>query len=519
MNVRNLSIGMRLGTGFAIVLFLLCLIAGLGMQKIASTNRHVDFFAANIVPSLKLIDQLRSTMQDMRRVESQHLLLGSDAEMQEFEGRIAKMQTAAEATMKKYEALLADEQDKRNLEAFRSAYAAYRGGWDKLKGLSHQMLTEPAKVDEAKKLLFGPSRQAFGELTRTLDALWDYNDQLTETGTKEAEVGYRSALWLMITLGAAALAIGGGAAWWITRSITRPMHEAIVVANRISAGDLSSHVEVRSSDETGQLLTALKQMNASLVQIVGQVRNSSDSIATGSAQIATGNADLSQRTEEQASNLQQTAASMEELTVTVKQNADTARQANQMAASASSVAAQGGEVVSQVVATMEQITASSKRIGDIIGVIDGIAFQTNILALNAAVEAARAGEQGRGFAVVAGEVRSLAQRSAEAAKEIKNLIGVSVEKVQAGAKLCDDAGRTMGDIVSQVKRVTDLIGEISSSSMEQSTGIGQIGDAVQQLDQVTQQNAALVEESAAAAESLKHQAAQLAQTVAQFRLA
>jgi methyl-accepting chemotaxis protein len=287
----------------------------------------------------------------------------------------------------------------------------------------------------------------------------------------------------------------------------------------VASGDLSSHIHSRHHDETGQLLAALKRMNESLVDMVGRVRNASDSIATGSTQIATGNADLSQRTEEQASNLQQTAASMEELTATVKHNADTARQAEQLATSASTVAEQGGTMVGQVVSTMGDISASSKKIADIIGVIDGIAFQTNILALNAAVEAARAGEQGRGFAVVAGEVRALAQRSAQAAKEIKTLIAESVEKVDNGTRLVGDAGQTMEDIVAQVKRVSDLIGEISHSSIEQSTGIGQIGQAVTQLDQVTQQNAALVEESAAAAESLKHQAGQLAELVAVFKLA
>jgi methyl-accepting chemotaxis protein len=249
------------------------------------------------------------------------------------------------------------------------------------------------------------------------------------------------------------------------------------------------------------------------------VRNSADSIATGSSQIAVGNADLSQRTEEQASNLQQTAASMEQLTATVKQNADTARAATQIANGATTAASAGGRVVGQVVATMEAISQSSRKVADIIGVIDGIAFQTNILALNAAVEAARAGEQGRGFAVVAGEVRSLAQRSSEAAREIKALIGASVEKVESGTHLVDEAGRSMADIVTQVGRVNDLIGEISAASLEQSTGIGQIGDAVTQLDQVTQQNAALVEESAAAAESLKVQAGQLARVVSVFRLA
>jgi methyl-accepting chemotaxis protein len=315
-----------------------------------------------------------------------------------------------------------------------------------------------------------------------------------------------------------ALLMAVGLCWWVTRSITVPLARAVEVADTVARGDLSSRIGATSRDEIGQLLRSLARMNDALVNIVGEVRNASDSIATGSAQIATGNADLSHRTEEQASNLQQTAASMEELTVTVKNNADTARHATELASSASTVAAQGGQVVGRVVDTMQDISNSSRKIGDIIGVIDGIAFQTNILALNAAVVAARAGEQGRGFAVVASEVRSLAQRSAQAAKEIKQLIGESVGKVEAGTRLVGDAGRTMGDIVSQVQKVNDLIGEISSASGEQTSGIGQISDAVTQLDQVTQQNAALVEESAAAAESLKQQAARLAETVSTFRL-
>ncbi|MBO9688141.1 MAG: HAMP domain-containing protein [Mitsuaria chitosanitabida] len=336
---------------------------------------------------------------------------------------------------------------------------------------------------------------------------------------RQASLDARAALrW---QAGFAALVIAGlgiATAWLLSRAIALPMAQAVQVAEAVAAGDLRSDIDQDARDETGQLLTALKRMNESLMRIVGQVRQSSDSIATGTGEIASGNADLSQRTEQQAANLQQTAASMEELTATVKQNADIARTATQLAQSASEVAVSGGQAVQEVVAVMRQIDESSRRINDIIGTIDGIAFQTNILALNAAVEAARAGEQGRGFAVVASEVRALAQRSAAAAKEIKSLIGDSGAKVETGSRLAGSAGETMGQIVEQVRRVSDLISEISAASAEQSQGIDQIGDAISQLDQVTQQNAALVEESAAAAESLKHQAAQLNQAVAVFRL-
>jgi methyl-accepting chemotaxis protein len=278
------------------------------------------------------------------------------------------------------------------------------------------------------------------------------------------------------------------------------------VARTVADGDLTSRVDVTTTDETGQLLQALKEMNSSLVKIVGDVRTGTDNMASASSQIASGNLDLSSRTEEQASSLEETASSMEEMTSTVKQNADNARQANQLAASASEVALCGGSVVAQVVDTMSSINESSKKIVDIIGVIDGIALQTNILALNAAVEAAPAGEQGRGFAVVASEVRNLAQRSAAAAKEIKGLIGDSVEKVDLGARLVEQAGTTMGEIVDSVKRVTDIMSEITCASQEQTSGIEQINQAISQMDQVTQQNAALVEEAAAAAESLQERA-------------
>jgi len=301
-------------------------------------------------------------------------------------------------------------------------------------------------------------------------------------------------------------------------SIIDPINAARRVAQSIAAGDLTQAIEASGHDEAAELQQALSDMQTSLRSLVGQVRSSTDSIGTASSEIATGNQDLSARTEQTASNLQQAASSMEQLTGTVKQSADSARQANQLASSAAEVAARGGVVVAQVVATMDDINASSRKIADIIGVIDGIAFQTNILALNAAVEAARAGEQGRGFAVVASEVRSLAQRSAEAAKEIKGLIGASVEKVQGGSRLVAAAGTTMNEIVASVQRVSDIIGEITAASAEQSDGIGQINGSVTQLDQMTQQNAALVEQSAAAAQSLKDQAGRLAQVVGTFRL-
>ncbi len=379
-------------------------------------------------------------------------------------------------------------------------------------------LLDKGDVEGVRALAAGPLYPAIDPVADVVDKLAAV--QLDGAGGEyhAAQQLYTVVLWTTLAISGAVLAISALMGLGLVRSITGGIGMAVKVAQTVASGDLGSEVVVDRHDEIGTLLSALKLMNESLVGIVGDVRNASGSIATGSAQIATGNQDLSQRTEEQASNLQQTAASMDQLTATVKNNADTARRASELAEGAAKVAARGGEVVGQVVATMDGITDSSKRITDIIGTIDGIAFQTNILALNAAVEAARAGEQGRGFAVVASEVRSLAQRSATAAKEIKVLIGESVGKVENGTRLVADAGRTMGDIVDQVRRVSTLITEISDASDEQSRGIGQIGDAVAQLDQVTQQNAALVEESAAAAESLRVQADGLARTVATFRL-
>ncbi|MGY4829018.1 methyl-accepting chemotaxis protein [Sphaerotilaceae bacterium SBD11-9] len=410
-------------------------------------------------------------------------------------------------------ALATTEADKAAMDKVGQARAAVLGATKKIDELNAAGDVAATQAYIEKGL--NPALDAY---MAALDDFVKLQEQHREAAKQSAEETRVTARWIGLAVMLALCAASLGWMVHLSRSISVPLAHAVRVSEAIAAGDLTQDLRANRGDEIGQLMHAMNTMNTQLRGLVTQVRQGVESVSTASAEIATGNLDLSQRTEEQAANLEQTAASMEQLTATVTQNSDTARQANQLALNASAVAAQGGEIVGRVVGTMQDISASSKRIGDIIGVIDSIAFQTNILALNAAVEAARAGEQGRGFAVVASEVRSLAQRSAQAAREIKTLIGESVAKVETGSQLVGDAGQTMGDIVEQVKRVSDLIAEISAASSEQTSGIGQIGDAVSQLDQVTQQNAALVEESAAAADSLKQQAAQLSRTVAVFKV-
>jgi methyl-accepting chemotaxis protein len=372
---------------------------------------------------------------------------------------------------------------------------------------------EANRIFDTQFAMVGPAYVA--ALTAVLDYQRKSIDDMNAAIAEDAASGKRRLAWL----GGIAIVLGVVLAVLLTRSITRPLASAVEAANEFADGDLTSEMKVEGKDEPALLLHAMERMRGNLARVVANVRQGSESVATASAQIAQGNNDLSARTEQQASSLEETAASMEELGSTVKQNADSARQANQLAMEASTVAIKGGEVVGQVVETMKGINESSRKISDIISVIDGIAFQTNILALNAAVEAARAGEQGRGFAVVASEVRSLAGRSAEAAKEIKSLISASVQRVEQGTVLVDQAGTTMTAVVGSIRRVTDIMGEISSASSEQSAGVAQVGEAVTLMDQATQQNAALVEQMAAAASSLQTQAQELVQVVDVFKLA
>ena len=514
MNLNNLRIGPRLAIGFGTVLLLLVAIVAIACLQLART--------ANGLTGLDHSDERAAIARDWAGKTQLNIVraiaiakASGQPDAESFFGPQVK-QTSAEIgeLQKSLERLIVTDKSKAlmaEVAANRKTYVAHREALF--------ALVKQADAPAAEALLSAEVLPASEVYTASMQAVQRQEADVAREEGEKLQHSISGAKTMLIALLAASAAVGVAMAYFITHSILVPLRQSVEAATVIAGGDLPQSHHSAYRDEFGDLLRAIGKMQVALHGVVGQVRHSTDSIGTASAEIATGNQDLSVRTEQTASNLQQAASSLEQLTGTVKQTADSARQANQLTSSAAEVAARGGLVVSKVMATMNDINASSKKIAAVVGVIDGIAFQTNILALNAAVEAARAGEQGRGFAVVASEVRSLAQRSAEAAKEIKALIGASVDKVESGSKLVADAGSTMSEIVASVQRVSDIIGKITAASAEQSDGIGQVTTTVTQLDRMTQQNAALVEQSGAAAESLRDQAAKLAGVVRAFRLA
>ncbi len=514
MKISDMRIGMRLGLSFGFLLLLMTLLMAVGATLLGRLGAATDHMINDAVRKERLVLEWRNAT-DINGVRTMVVAKGeANEDAAALEKDIKATSARISELRKQIEGLMADAESQRLFGATterRNAYMAAREAVFKARA--------GGDAGRARTLLdtaLAPALSAYLDSMTALAAHFGKNAAATAASVlQQGTMGQHllAGVWLV------ALLAGAVATAWITRSIARPLHAAMAIAKRIAGGDLSGQIAVHSRDETGQLMQALAHMNASLVAIIGDVRRGADVIAAASGQISGGNLDLSTRTEQQAGALEETASSMEQLTSSVRHNADNARAAFAMAQSSSGVAERGGAVVQQVVQTMGAISASSRQIVDIIGVINGIAFQTNILALNAAVEAARAGEQGRGFAVVAAEVRTLAQRSAGAAQEIKGLIEASAEQVESGTRLVDQAGQTMREIVGSIERVTVVMNGIMASSAEQSAGIEQINQAIVQMDGVTQQNAALVEEAAAAAQSLQDQATQLAQSVSVFRLA
>ncbi|VXB31158.1 methyl-accepting chemotaxis protein [Massilia sp. 9I] len=513
MNFANLNIGKRLGLGFGAICVMLVGMIATSNMMLGRINTGTEEIVANRMPRIESTTRLIGEVNDIAIALRNMMLTEEQADRQKQAEEVRSSRKEIDRILDELEKTLQNPKARELLTQMNQHADRYTAGQEQL--IKH---VNAGLHEEARQYLAEELRPLLVQLKKAVHEQAELQKALAREKAEEAQRTYENTARLMWALGAVALALAGFVAWSITRSITRPVQRALEVANTVAAGDLTSRIDVTTRDEAGQLLQALKTMNENLARTVGTVRTGTDTITVAAAEVAAGSQDLSARTEQQASSLEETASSMEELTSTVKQNADNARQANVLAEAASQVAQRGGAVIGQVVGTMTDIDASSGKISDIIGVIDGIAFQTNILALNAAVEAARAGEQGRGFAVVASEVRNLAQRSAAAAKEIKGLINDSSEKVASGSRLVAEAGATMQEIVDSVRRVTDIMGEITSASQEQTAGIEQINQAVVEMDNVTQQNAALVEEAAAAAEAMKEQAATLNAAMAAFRV-
>ncbi|MES2185820.1 MAG: methyl-accepting chemotaxis protein [Pseudomonadota bacterium] len=514
MKLDNLRIGAKLALAFGLTTLLTLVLGALAWSQMVHIYAGADDIATNWLPSVEAIGNLRTNTNRLRRSESELFLPVEQPEAARYREQIRTRNGEVEQDEKTYAPQVTAGEEAALYQEYRTEHERYRA----VQARMLQQQQAGGAHDEVVKLFSGESEKSFGAMSADLNKLSAFNRKSADAAEDRVREVFAGAKTTMVAVELTTLALAVLLAWWITRLITRPLGDAVRVARQVAQGDLAMDIPVSGKDEVAELMAALSDMRRSLENVVGGVRANAESVAVASAEIAQGNNDLSARTEQQASALEETAASMEELGSTVRQNADNARQASQLASQASGVAKQGGQVVGEVVETMRGINEASRKIADIISVIDGIAFQTNILALNAAVEAARAGEQGRGFAVVATEVRSLAQRSAAAAKEIAQLIKTSVERVDQGNALVDRAGVTMQQVVASVQRVTDIVAEISAASSEQSAGVNQVGEAVVQMDQATQQNAALVEQSAAAASSLKIQAGQLVQAVSVFRL-
>lgn len=513
MSFFNIKLSTRLAFGFGSVILLLLCTTAISISKLSNVNASTEFIVGHRYPVIRTAFKVEGDINSIALSLHNAMLIDDISDIKHEIDNIEKTRARITQNLEWVGSMLTTEKGKELYKGIVDARASYRVSQDAfIEALRHGSKQEAAALmkNELQK-----RQMAYLEKVNSLVSL---GDRLLDKAGTESRESFENSRRLIIGVAVVAMLLASFLAWVIARSIKLPLEEAIRIARTVAAGDLTSRIVAKGNNETGQLMTALRDMNDSLVTIVAQVRQGSDAIARESAEIASGNMDLSQRTEQQASSLEETASSMEELTSTVKQNADNARQANGLAVAASEVAERGGAVVSQVVATMNDINVASRRIADIIGVIDGIAFQTNILALNAAVEAARAGEQGRGFAVVASEVRSLAQRSASAAQEIKALIGDSVEKVDTGSLLVQQAGLTIDEMVQSVRRLTGIMAEISTASNEQSAGIEQINVAITQMDQVTQQNAALVEQARASTGTLQERATLLANVVDSFRL-
>ena len=515
-SLGHMAVRHQLTAAFSIILLLTAIVGGVAFNGLSRVNAQADALATKWLQGVGLLAELRVGLVDAREYEIKHSRTADSSYHSEYEEKIGAAVKAATAAAGTYEGLVASDTERELFAKFGKAWANYQKAEQRVVALGREK-----KTQDATDISDGMASMASDEALGALNALTKYGFEGGKAAAAQATTVYAQVKYAMLGLLAAALLLGFVLAWVITRQLLGQLGgepgTAADVAKAVAEGDLTTEIHLKAGD-TDSLMARLQSMQQALTAAVTNVRQGSENVATASAEIAQGNQDLSNRTEQQASALEETAATMDELGSTVRNNADNAKQANQLALGASEVARKGGTVVGQVVETMKGINDSSRKIADIISVIDGIAFQTNILALNAAVEAARAGEQGRGFAVVASEVRSLAQRSADAAKEIKVLINASVERVAHGTALVDQAGKTMGEIVGAIKRVTDIVGEISSASAEQSSGVAQVGQAVTQMDKATQQNAALVEESAAAAESMKQQAQQLVEAVAVFKL-